>query len=522
MALKKLPIGIQAFEVLRTQGYVYVDKTPDIHRMVTQGMYYFLSRPRRFGKSLLVSTLKCLFQAKRELFEGLWIAEHGAWDWQAHPVIALDFTVIPARTTTHLEQNLAYELTRIAKTHDLSLTAPSIEKQFEELILALRQQTGMPVIVLIDEYDKPLIDHLGRGPDGLQIAKANRDLLKSFFGVLKGGTIAPALGFVFLTGISRFSRVSLFSELNNLNDLSMHRDYAAMLGYTQEELEAYFPEHLERLAAASSETYADTLARLARQYNGYRFSERDVRVYNPFSILKAFSEQSLKNFWFETGTPTFLINLLQQEHYDVSKIENLAVSQTVFSTFDVERLRPEALLFQTGYVTIRDVGPTGYTLGYPNQEVKVAFSESLLLAIADWRDQEISSHVVQLGAYLRSEQFDAFFETMAAIFASIPYDIETRRDEAYFHTLFYLLVTASGAGTRSSVLTCQGRIDMLVEFPDKIYVFEFKCNQRADTALQQIHDKQYAAPYRHSGQKIILIGVNFSTEERNIVEWQVG
>ena len=245
--MQKLPIGISAFEVMRTGGYLYVDKTEWIHRLVTEGMYYFLARPRRFGKSLLVSTLKCLFEGRQELFAGLWIAEQGEWAWAEHPVIVIDFNSIPATTPEKLERSIAARLTQIAQQYNVALAAPYIELQFQELILALQQQTGMPVVVLIDEYDKPIISHLGRGAAGLEIARANRDILKSFFGVLKAAQVATALRFVLLTGISRFSKVSVFSELNNLDDISMQGDYANMLGYTQPELERYFAGYLQQL-----------------------------------------------------------------------------------------------------------------------------------------------------------------------------------------------------------------------------------------------------------------------------------
>ena len=519
---EKLPIGIQVFEKMRTQGYLYVDKTRDIYNMVTQGMFYFLSRPRRFGKSLLVSTLKCLFQGEKKFFEGLWIAEHGEWEWGKHPVILIDFSEINNVTPEQLHSDLEAYLTSIAEQYEVHLgTTPSLMSTFRELILSLSQKTGKSVTILIDEYDKPIIDHLGKGKTEFEIAKVNRDLLKSFFGVLKGGTIAPVLRFILLTGISRFSKVSLFSELNNLDDISMNSRYAGLLGYTQEELENRFAEHIEDFAKALGWPNEQILVKLREQYNGYRFSEDELRIYNPFSILKAFSERKFGSYWFQTGTPTFLINLLKQTNYNLPKIEGLQVSQTIFDTFDIERLRPEALLFQTGYLTISDVQHRLYTLDYPNQEVKSALTESLLFSFTAEAEQEISSHVLQLSTYLETEDFDAFFETLTAIFASIPYDIETKRDEGYFHTLFYLMMTASGTDARSSILTCRGRIDLAVIFPEKVYIIEFKCNQSAETAIQQIHDKSYTDQYRCSGKQIILMGINFSTEQRNLAGWKV-
>jgi hypothetical protein len=344
--------------------------------------------------------------------------------------------------------------------------------------------------------------------------------------VLKGATVANKLRFVFLTGVSRFSKVSIFSELNNLFDISMSRDYAAMLGYTDEELDLYFREHILQMARSSAssalaQSVSGVKEQLAEYYNGYRFSESPIKVYNPFSILNALQEKALRSFWFESGTPTFLIDVLRQKQYDPPQIERLQVSRSVFTTFEIDQVQPEALLFQTGYLTIKDVEGRLYTLGYPNREVKTAFTEALLYAWVAGPGPKTSSRVLQLSEYLQAENLDAFFETVKAIFASIPYDIETKRDEAYFHTLFYLMVVASGGDAHSSVLTCRGRIDLVVVFPDKVYIIAFKCDQSPDAAVQQIKDKAYADAYRATGKRIILVGINFSREARNLAAWKV-
>lgn len=519
---KKLPVDLHSFLKMREGGYVYVDKTRHIFRMVTEGTYYFLSRPRRFGKTLLVSTLKCLFQGRKDLFNGLWIAEQGKWEWKEHPVIVLDFNGIPASTPEALQQNLSFRLQEIGDAYKLVLKAPAIELQFRELIIELSRHTGMPVIVLIDEYDKRIIDHLGKGDQHLEMAKANRDILKSFFGVLKDEAVAPILRFVFLTGVSRFTRVSIFSELNNLRDISMNEKYAEILGYTQEELESCFRPYIKQLATKFEWSETQVIALLARKYNGYRFSHKALQVYNPFSILNAFNDQEFQDYWFESATPTFLVHLLKQGKYDLPKIEGLKVSRRIFTAFEIERLQPEALLFQTGYLTIKDIHNGVYTLDYPNQEVKSAFSEALLFSLAEEGGTEMSSLVLQLPRYLKEENFEAFFETMSAIFASIPYNIESKRDEAYFHTIFYLMMSASGLiDVQSSVLTSKGRIDFVVLFPETIYIIEFKCNQSAETALRQIQNKRYAEKYRRSGKKIILMGINFNQQKRNPEEWKI-
>ena len=519
MSNHKLPIDVQAFDVMRGENYVYVDKTHHIARMLDEGRNYFLSRPRRFGKSLFVSTLRCLFEGRKELFEGLWFVEHAEWNWEEHPVISLSFNELSSRTPEVLENSLNRSLEEIAESYGVQLQNPLLELRFRELIVTLYQKIGMPVAVLIDEYDKPIIDYLGKGTEGIAIATANRDLLKSFFGVLKGNTVSPILRFVFLTGISRFSKVSIFSELNNLIDLTMDEKYADMLGYTQEELENCFQEEIEQLALASRWTIEQVKNALAQHYNGYRFSERNLRVYNPFSILRCFHNQKFHDYWFESATPSFLIRLLQQEQYAFAEIENLEMLKSM-TTYNLEQLFPEVLLFQTGYVTIKEVRDSLYILDYPNREVKQAFVEHILFAHTDDIHRNMRSPILQLPASFLKQDFEAFFQTIQAIFASIPYDIETKRDEAYFHTLFYLMMTASGMAAQSSVLTCDGRIDLLVRSPDAIVIVEFKCNQSAETAIRQIQEKGYADPYRASGKKIVSLGINFDTETRNITEWK--
>lgn len=518
----KLPVDISSFEKMRSEGYLYVDKTRFIYQIATGGTFYFLSRPRRFGKSLLASTLKSLFEGRKDLFDGLWIADHSDWDWRAHPVVFLDFNEITGQSAPELEEQLAFRLQEIAAASDLTLSAPGVGMRFRELILALREKTGQPVAIVIDEYDKRMIDHLGKGPEHLQAAKEIRDLLKAFFGVLKGQSVSEKLRFVFLTGVSRFSKVSLFSDLNNLIDLSMDALYADMLGYTQQEMEQYFGHAVQQLAAARHQSPDETMQALQTYYNGYRFSERDIRVYNPFSILRAFYHQAMNEYWFESGTPTFLVNVLREQRYYLPDIEQLQVSRTVFTNFELESLWPEALLFQTGYLTIRDVQQEIYTLGYPNHEVKHALTEAFLFGLAAERRAAVSSHALRLPRFLQQEDFAAFFEAVSAIFASIPYDLQSQRDEAYFHTIFYLMMSVSGLiEVQSSVLTSRGRIDLVVEFPDKVCIIEFKCGQSADIALRQIQANRYAEKYRGRGKAILLLGINFDKEQRNVEEWKV-
>ncbi|MDM8550393.1 ATP-binding protein [Desulfobacterales bacterium HSG2] len=518
--IQRLPLGDSSYESIRANECVYVDKTRHLFQMVDEGKYYFMSRPRRFGKSLTVSTLRCLFQGKKNLFDGLWIAENTEWEWKPHPVILLDFNEISHDTPENLKLSLRRTLEQIAEAHDLPSEAPLLKNQFKELILSLYQKTGMPVVILIDEYDKPLIDHLGKGEKALETAKANRDVLKYFFGVIKGGDVSSVLRLVLITGVSKFSRVSIFSELNNLEDLTMTEPYADMLGYTREELGTYFRPHIRALSEKTGIPETGIMEKLEWYYDGYRFSKRDIRVYNPFSVLSVLKQKDFRNYWFETGTPTFLVNLLKESDYQVAKIENLQLDEQIFSVYEIERLQPEALLYQAGYITIRDIEDDIFSFRYPNQEVRISFLKFLMFSYIPGNGSD-KSLFLRLSGFLKQENTDAFIEAVKAIFASIPYALETKRDEAYFHTIFYLMVCASGVNARSEIMSCKGRVDLVMEFPDKIYIIEFKCNQSAQAGIDQIREKGYADPYRQCGKKIILMGINFDSEKRNIIEWKI-
>ncbi len=518
MTAKYLPVGDSSFRSIRENGYLYVDKTRHFFELARRGKYYFLSRPRRFGKSLTVSALKHLFQGRKELFEGLWIAEHGNWEWKEHPVVIIDFNQISHQSPEILRHALSLILKRTAQEYGVQIETDLLEMQFLELITGLEKETGATVAVLVDEYDKPIISHLGKGEKALEIAKENREIMKYFFGVLKGADVAPCLRFVFFTGVSKFSRVSIFSELNNLEDISMTDDHADMLGYTQAELERYFSGYISEMAKKHEISNREAIDRLAAHYDGYRFSNEEIRVYNPFSVMSALKQKAFKNYWFETGTPTFLVDLLRERQFSLPRIENLQSDETVFSTYEPENLKPEAILFQTGYITIKDVEDQIYTFDYPNKEVKTAFLKHLLATFIG--TDRAYSRFLNLSKHLREERFEAFFETIRAIFAAIPYPLQTKRDEAYYHTVFYLMVSASGVDARSEVLSCRGRIDLVVEFADKVYIIEFKCGQGADAALGQIREKGYPEMFRGRGKKILLMGIDFDPEERNVAEWK--
>jgi len=518
--MKKLPISISNFETLITGNNVYVDKTRYIHQMVSEGMFYFLSRPRRFGKSLLVSTLKALFEGKRELFKDLWI-ENADWDWQPHPVLQIDFSGIAANTPETLRQSLRDRLSLVGKQTRISPKSSLLSNGFQELIVRLFEKHRRKVAVLIDEYDKPLITHLGKGKAALEIAKQNREVLREFYGVLKDGEVNEALKFVFLTGISKFARMSIFSELNNLDDLSMQDSYGALLGYTEEELRQYFASHIKPLRLRLKKSEAETLQQIQAWYNGYRFSDLDVKVYNPTSVLQLFKQNKFKNYWFDTATPAFLANLIKEKSYPIPDIENLQLEEMSFSTYDLDHLELEPLLFQTGYVTIHGFDGVRYRLGYPNQEVKTSFLGFLYKSLVNIPSTTLKEQYSRLHEFLAQDEIEPFIETSNAILSAIPYPHVRKQGESFYHTVFYLMLSASGVLVHTEALNIRGRVDMEVHFPDKIYIVELKCNQSAKKAIAQIKAKKYFEKYLHGGKKILLLGINFSTRERRITDWRV-
>lgn len=522
MAEKFLPIGIQDFEIMRSGNFVYVDKTEYIYELVRPPQaFYFLSRPRRFGKSLMVSTLAYLFQGRKELFEGLWLDENTDWEWTKHPVVKIDFNGISHDTHQLLKQGIVDNIKDIAMQNGLSVSKNLIPESFKELILKLEKKNQSPVVVLVDEYDKPLISHLGKGQEELEIAKKNRDVLKQFFGVLKEQDVSGALRFVFLTGVSKFSRVSIFSDLNNLDDLSMRSEFGAILGYSENDLEHYFSQYIEKLAKKTGISYQACREQLQIWYNGYRFTKKDEKVYNPFSILNVLKNKDFRNYWFETGTPSFLVNLIRENNYPIADIENLKLDEDTFTTFDLERLRLEALLFQTGYITIDNYDGIFYGLNYPNQEVKKSFLKYLYAELTEIKDSSLKDSYKILADQLQKNDLDGFIKTVNAILSSIPYTQIAHQDEAYYHTIFYLMLSASGVLVLTEVLTSKGRTDIAVEYPDKVYVIELKCNQGADKAIAQIKEKKYADKYRASGRAIYLVGINFDTSVREVTDWKM-
>lgn len=510
--LKPLPIGIQTFRDIIDGGFLYIDKTRYIYELIrySKGVY-FLSRPRRFGKSLLISTLDEIFSGDRERFKGLWLY-NSDYQWQTHPVIRIDFSRLSVKTAEELESALDYFLEDIALQYGLSLRGFNYLSRFDNLIMQLGRDKQ--VVILIDEYDKPIIDHL----DNLDEAKRIREVLKAFYTVIKSQD--QYIRFVFLTGISKFSRVGIFSGLNNLSDLSLLAEYSTLLGLTEAEISTHLQDYINAFAEQQKITNKEMQQQIRYWYNGFCFAADSEPVYNPFSTFRLLKERHFFNYWFETGTPTFLINMLKQRQYDLTQLEHLELKESAFSTYDLENLALIPLLFQTGYLTIKGYDPAKrlYQLSYPNYEVEEAFLDYLLSSYSQI-DRGVSGQPLwQLTEALQNNDLETFFKVLRVFFANIPYDIQLSH-EKYYQTVFYLIFALIGLQIDAEKRTQRGRIDTVVELPDRVYLFEFKLDQSAEAALAQIHQKNYAEGYLNQARTVHLVGVNFDSRQRIVSDW---
>lgn len=510
MAIAKLPIGIQDFGELITGGYVYVDKTEFIYKLITQGKYYFLSRPRRFGKSLLISTFEAVFLARRKLFKGLWI-DDSDWTWQAHPVIRLDMSRINNRTVEMLEQGVISKLEAIAHAHRLELTGVTAADYLEDLIIKMAADNN--VVVLIDEYDKPLVDQLDNDQNNII---SYRNFLREFYSVLKSQD--ANIKFVFLTGVTKFSKVSVFSGLNNLHDLTMHDSSSTLLGYTRDELERYFEKDIALLAKSDNLTLSECYDKIKQWYNGYQFSRNGQQVFNPFSVLNLLDSKAYYSHWFVTGTPTFLVELIKKREFDLFNLERIEVSASSFESFEIENIPTLPLLYQSGYLTIleHDSQFDTYRLGYPNREVAQAFSESLIKYFAT-EPARTEGYLTQIYHNLDATpwNYDDFFELLERLLALIPYDLYLK-EEKYYHSLFYIIFKLAGVRIGAEVHTQLGRVDCVIELKDKIILFEFKCNKTPTEAMKQIEENQYYQLFLDRNLPIYLVGINFNSHTRTL------
>ncbi len=507
-----LPIGIQTFRKMREGDCYYVDKTAYIGRLLDEGTHYFLSRPRRFGKSLFLDTLKEVFEGNEPLFAGL--AIHDRWDWSVrHPVLRLDFSSGNYQGPDDLRKEVAAQLNTLEDEAEVVPRADEAPARFRHLMRVLHERGGQRVAVLIDEYDKPILDAL----EVPEVARANRDFLRGLYSTVK---FADAhIHFTFITGVSKFSKVSLFSGLNNLKDITLDARYSAICGYTEADLDTVFAPELPGLDRDQIRDW----------YNGYRW-RGDERVYNPFDILLLFDSREFKAYWFETGTPTFLVETLCKRRVSSLELGEMIGSDALLSTFDVDDIATEALLFQTGYLTITDAEDLGgkvvYRLGYPNREVRQSLNESLLRYLVKDSTRQMANSV-QLYRLLEANAFAALETLFHAFFASIPYEWYTNNDiagyEGYYASVFYSYFAGLGLDITVEDSSSHGRLDMAVLFNGHVYLFEFKVVELASAgaALGQLKARRYADKYRALGQPIHLIAVEFSKNERNIAAFDV-
>ena len=512
---RRYPIGIQNFEDLRNNGYVYVDKTELIYRLTNTNKVYFLSRPRRFGKSLLVSTLEAYFSGKKDLFNGL-AMETLEKEWAVYPVLHIDFSVSKYMTAEALSAVINYQLLQWEKLYGREEGETTFSLRLKGIIQRAYTQTGKPVVILVDEYDAPMLDSNNNTELQIEI----RDIMRDFFSPLKAQ--GQYIRFLFITGISKFSQMSIFSELNNLQNISMRDDYSAICGITERELRTQLKTDIEMMAQANNETYEEACTHLKQQYDGYHFSENCEDIYNPFSLFNAFAQKKYANFWFSTGTPTFLINILQQSNFDIRELDGATATAEQFDAPTSVITDPLPVLYQSGYLTIKGYDPEFqlYTLAYPNKEVRKGFIESLMPAYVHLPARENTFYVVSFIKDLRAGKLTECLERIRSFFASIPNDLENKQ-EKHYQTIFYLLFRLMGQYVDTEVKSAIGRADVVVKMQDAIYVFEFKVDGTPEEALEQINSKGYIIPYQPDHRKVVKVGVNFDSATRSIGDWKI-
>ncbi len=509
------PIGIQDFEKIRQDGYVYVDKTTHIHRLTTTGCYYFLSRPRRFGKSLLISTMDAYFKGKRELFEGL-AMERLEQKWTVHPVLHLDLNSRKYESPQDLTDELNSHLEKWEKLYGDDFKDRALEERFKNIIELACKKTGERVVILVDEYDKPMLQAIGN--DDLQ-AKF-RSTLKAFYSVLK--TQDRYIKFAFLTGVTKFGKVSVFSDLNNLQDISMDNDYADICGISEQEIHHYFENSLHELAYANGMTYEETCAKLKEQYDGYHFEHGTIGMYNPFSLLNTFKTLKYKDYWFETGTPTFLVELMKRTDYPVADLQEEQVDSDVLNSIDSMSQNPIPVIYQSGYLTIKGYDPEFkmYRLGFPNREVEMGFIKYLMPFYTPVRENKSTFFIGQFIQDVRQGRPEQFMQRLQTFFADGSYEVMGEM-EKYFQNALFLVFKMMGFFTEVERRSSRGRCDIVVKTDDYIYVMELKLDGSAEEALRQIEDKGYAQPYAMDSRQLFKIGVNFSSVLRGIEEYEI-
>src|SRR5574344_1204190 len=511
----KYPIGIQNFEKIRNDGYVYVDKTELIYKLADTGSYYFLSRPRRFGKSLLISTMDAYFSGKRELFKGLAI-EKLEQKWTKYPILHLDLNTAKYEDKGSLEGVLNDSLSYWEQSYGTSPTEVTLELRFKGIVRRACEKTGERVVILVDEYDKPLLQTI----DNEELQDEYRSTLKAFYSVLK--TQDQYIKFGFLTGVTKFGKVSVFSDLNNLDDISMDERYIDICGMTEKEIHSYFDEEIAALGEKNGMDKDECYEYLKNQYDGYHFETDTIGIYNPFSLLNTLAKKKFKDYWFETGTPSFLVQLLKQSDYDLNNLQEEQQSADMLNSIDSMSKDPIPIIYQSGYLTIKgyDERFKWYRLGFPNKEVEDGFIRYLLPFYIPVEEKKSEFFIENFINDVEKGNPDGFMERMQTMFADGDYRV-TGKMEKYFQNVMYVIFKMMGFYTDVERTTSRGRIDVTLQTRDYIYVMELKLDGSADDALNQIEEKCYAAPFANDKRKLYKIGVNFSSETRGICEWKV-
>jgi len=516
--MKKLPLGIQTFKKLREENYLYIDKTRHLYKMVTEGSVYFLSRPRRFGKSLTLSTLGALFEGEKELFKGLYIYNQ-EWDWKKWPVLRFDFSMFSeSHEPEMLISTIENSIESYASQYDIELKYEGYEQKFRELLEHLPDKA----IILIDEYDKPILNFI----TDLQKAEKAKNILKGFYTIIKGSD--AHIRFAFLTGVTKFAKISVFSGLNNLTDLTMESDYAAICGYTEKELDKYFTEYIKKIATARKMSLTDLKDKIKLWYNGFRFSTANILVYNPISVMYFIRKKEFRPYWFETSTPSYLTELMKKEGFAPEKLEQYLCPIHEFSTYEVENIRALPILLQSGYLTIKDYQEyrEAYVLGFPNREVRSSFLSSLLTEFSVSATRTTQTPLFSLEEALKSDDLETFFENIDILFAKVPYDIHLKY-EKYWQSLFYMIFTLMGYYIEVEYRTNRGRIDSFINMPDMVYLFEFKFTEKGNSerlmneAETQIRETDYAKRFLDTGKPVCLLPVVFDyADNKAVITWK--
>ena len=509
----KYPIGIQTFAKIREENFLYFDKTKEVYQLAKNGGYFFLSRPRRFGKSLLVTTLEAYFQGRKELFEGLAISTLET-EWKQYPVLHIDLNAAKYTEPQALVSIIDGHLRRFETSFGENPKEDTVSERFKGIIKRAFDQTGRQVVILVDEYDKPLLEAIGDP----ELQNDYRKMLKSFYGVAK--SMDQYIRLAFFTGVTKFSKVSVFCDLNNLEDISMDKQYAEICGITEQEIRDNIDAQVGELAAANGLTKNECYESLKQQYDGYHFHPNSVGMYNPFSLLSALKRKEFGDQWFQSGTPTFLVEVMKRNHYDLERLTHEEATADLLGSLDAIDTNPTPLLYQSGYLTIKSYDPRfmTYRLGFPNEEVERGFSRFLFryyTPASQGRDSFIKDFVMAIEA----GQIEKFMSLLETLFAGQDYQLAG--DAAlYFHNAVALIFKMVGFYTETERHTSDGRMDMVVQTADYIYLFEFKLDKSVEEALAQIEKREYALPFAHDPRKLYKIGVNFSSETRRIESWK--